>query len=495
MDTTQTPRPSAMPAFLPALLLVAAVTAWRLYTLAFHAPNLSFDEAQYWAWAQTLSLGYYSKPPMVAWAIHATTALCGEAEGCVKLGSTVAQTLTAILLFFLGRRLYGAAAGAWSAVLWATLPAVSLSSVMITTDPFLLVFWAGALLCLAEAAERGPAVNRWWLLLGACFGLGMLAKYAMALFLLSAVLWLATSPDRRRLARGPGPWAALALGLAFYAPNVIWNATNGFVSYRHTADNAHLGGELFHPDKLAEFVGGQFGVFGPILMAALLAGLALSFRRGADGRARMLAWFTAPVLLIMMAESLLSRANANWTAPAYVAGTVLVAGWLAERRRALLWASLGLHLAAAGVLYHMDAVRGLLALPDSARYDPMKKLRGWDEVGRRVSAHLAATPGARLLSDQRTTLATLIYYVRPHPFDGIKWNPGGRIHDHFDQTTRLEPGTGPLILVSEEPEKDIALILKRFERVQLLEDIHLPLHADYERAARVYRLDGFKGYE
>lgn len=476
-----------------AFALIGAMAAWRLAVLAFASPNLSFDEAQYWAWAQTLQLGYYSKPPMVAWAIAATTAACGEAAGCVKLGSAVAHVGTAIVLFLLGRALFGPRVGAWSAALWATMPAVSLSSVVITTDPFLLFFWALALLCLVRAAEAGPGAGRWWVALGMALGLGLLSKYAMILFAASVALWLAWSRERRHLAKSPGLWLAGAIGILIYAPNAVWNALNGFVSYAHTRDNAHLGGDMFHFDKLAEFVGGQFGVFGPIAMAGLLVALAGAVRRPEDDRFRLLAAFTLPVLALMTVESFVSRANANWSAPAYVAGTVLAAAFMARCWPRLLVAAVALNVAIAGAMYNLDPARAALGLADTARFDPMKRVRGWDGVGERVSAVLAAHPGARLMGDQRKVLATLIYYVRPHPFDAVKWNPEGDIDDHFDQTTRLEPGERQLIYVTEMAELPQSMAV-RFAATEKLADIRIPLHRDYERRVTVWRLDGFKGY-
>jgi len=481
-------------ATLLALGLIGVVSLWRFAILAFAAPNLSFDEAQYWAWAQTIQLGYYSKPPMVAWAIAATTALFGEGAGAVKLSSAVAHTGTALLLLLLGRALYGRTVGAWSAVGWIVMPAVSLSALMITTDPFLLFFWAAALLALVEAPRLGLAPNRWWVALGVALGLGLLSKYAMAFFLASLALWMAWDKEARRLARAPGLWLAGGLGLLLYAPNFLWNASNGFVSYAHTKDNANLKGGLFNPDKLAEFLGGQFGVFGPVLMACLIAALWGAFRKSADTRARMLAAFTMPVLAVMTAESFLSRANANWTAPAFVAGTVLATAWAAERRPVLLKVSLALHLLVMGVLYNHAELRIVLGLPDLAKYDPEKRLKGWEQVGERVSAVLAAHPGARLLADERKVLATLTYYVRPHPFDAVKWNPAGLVRDHFDQTTRLEPGEAVLVYVTEAPDLpgDVAAA---FERAELVEAIRLPIHADYVRAVTIWRLTGFKGYK
>lgn len=477
-----------------ALALVAAVTVWRLAILAFAPPNLSFDEAQYWAWAQTIQLGYYSKPPMVAWAIAAATALFGEGEGAIKLPSTLAHAATALFLFALGRELYDRRVGAWAAAGWITLPAVSLSSLVITTDPFLLTCWAAALLFLVKAWRRGGAVNGWWVALGLALGLGLLSKYAMAFFLASLALWLVVEPSARRLITAGGPWLALGLGLLVYAPNGLWNALNGFVSYAHTRDNANLGGQLFNLPKLAEFVGGQFGVAGPILMAAIVVAVVAGLRRTADSRLRLLAVFTVPVLAVMTLEAFLSRANANWTAPAFVAGVVLASAYLTARAPRLLALSLALHLGAMAVLYNIDAVRAALGVTQVARLDPMKRIRGWDKVGEKVSAALAAHPGARLLADERKVLASLTYYVQPHPFDAVKWNPDGRVRDHFDQTTRLDPGPGAFIYVTEDPNEPKAVIA-RFEQAQALGRIDDHLGGGRGRALSVWWLSGFKGYQ
>lgn len=469
--------------------LIAAITLARIALLAFDPPNLSFDEAQYWAWAQTIQLGYYSKPPMVAWAIAATTALFGESEGAVKLGSALAQGGTACLMVLLGRALFDRRLGAWSGAAWITLPAVSLSAVMITTDPFLLFFWTAALLALVEAPRRGRGVNLWWVLFGLAFGLGLLSKYAMAFFLACLALWLAWDRNARPLARAPGLWAGLGLGVLIYLPNLVWNAANGFVSYAHTKDNANLKGDLFNPDKLAEFAVGQFGVFGPILMVGLALGIVAAFRKGADSRLRLLTAFTLPVLAVMTVESLLSRANANWTAPAFVGGTVLATWALASRWPRLLKVSLALHLVIMAGMYHLDHARKVVDF----RFDPEKRIKGWDKVGEQVSAALAAHPGARLMADERKVMATLIYYVHPHPFDAVKWNPTGKVSDHFDQTTRLEPGMGELIYVTEATALTPDFV-ERFGEVEKIADITVPLHHDYARRLTMWRLTGFKGY-
>ncbi|MBW7850581.1 MAG: glycosyltransferase family 39 protein [Rhodospirillales bacterium] len=472
-----------------AVAFLAGLSAWRLFVLFDHGPNLAFDEAQYWAWAKDLDFGYYSKPPLVAWVIALTTAACGDGEACVRLSSPFAYFAAALCLYGVGAVLFDRRVGLWSAATFASLPAVSFSAMLISTDPLLLLAWAAALYALVRALRDDRVA--WWLLVGACVGVGLLAKYTMVLFLAGLLLYLAWAPERRPWLRSWRPVAVTAVAALFYLPNFLWNAAHGFVSYLHTRDNANLGGPLFRPGELLEFVGSQFAVFGPLLFAALLVVLVRPPVR--DDRMRLLLCFALPPLAVITAQSLLSRANANWAAPAYVAATVLVAAWLVQRRREwVLNVSLVLHLATAAALYDYDATLRLLGLDGTARYDIMKRVRGWDEVGRQVSDILARHPGATLMADERKVMANLLYYVRPHPFDAVKWNPDGRIQDHYDLTTDVRTAPGDLVLVTERANADH--VAARFERVEPLARIHVPIHPDYARDLRVYRLSGFKGY-
>jgi len=473
-----------------ALALVLVISAWRIGALLGQAPNLSFDEAQYWAWSQSFAFGYFSKPPLVAWAIAAATSVCGEGEACIKLPSTLAHAVTALALYAAGAALYDRRTGFWTAATYILLPAVSFSSMLITTDPFLLAAWAVALWCLVRALQTDRL--GWWLGMGAAIGVGMLAKYAMAFFALCLLLYLAFTPERRRLLKSRKLWAGLALALALYAPNIVWNLTHGLVSYRHTGENANLGGSLFHPGKMAEFVGAQFGVFGPLLFAAFLWILT---RRATwrDDRSRMLITFALPILALMTALSILSRANANWSAPVYVSASLLVAAWaLRTRWDWVLKGALLMHLAGAVLLYNYEAAASLFGSERMVRLDPMKRVKGWDKAGARVSRLLAGNPGHRLLADERKVLATLIYYVKPHPFDAVKWNPSGVIRDHYDQTTHLEPGPSPLIYVTEN--RDEPAMERYFDRVEKLPPIRVQVSDSHAIHLRVWRLSGFRGY-
>src|SRR5277367_4079147 len=124
------------------LFAVFAVTAARLMWLALGKADLYPDEAQYWVWSLHPALGYYSKPPMVAWLIAVTTRIFGDGELAVRVSAPLLHFAAALVIFALARRLYDARVAAWSAVVYATLPGVSASALIMSTDAPLLLCWS-----------------------------------------------------------------------------------------------------------------------------------------------------------------------------------------------------------------------------------------------------------------------------------------------------------------------------------------------------------------
>ena len=168
----------------------------RLVALSFNATDLFFDEAQYWTWSLSPEFGYFSKPPLVAWLIGASTNVCGVSEFCVRLPSPVLYTFTSLAVFWLGSRLYDPRTGFWSALAFATLPGVSLSAGIISTDVPLLFFWSLALIAFVHLVRPGSG----WapaLALGVALGLGLNAKYAMAYFVLCSIVYFLVTPRHR----------------------------------------------------------------------------------------------------------------------------------------------------------------------------------------------------------------------------------------------------------------------------------------------------------
>jgi len=467
----------------------AALTGLRLLWLAAQPADLYPDEAQYWFWAQFPAFGYYSKPPLVAWIIALTTTLAGDGEFAVRLAAPLLHAVAAAFVYGIGARLYDPRTGFWAGIAYLTLPGISVSAFVISTDAALLPCWAAALWAFVRAGENGGW--RWWIAVGLASGLGLLAKYAMAYWLLSAFGLVLLSRSERRHLRGL--CGAAILALLIYLPNLWWNWQHGFASYLHLRDNADLAGASIHPSAFLEFFGAQFGVFGPLFFAGLI-GVCAAWGRLCEPRARLLAAFSLPPLGMMLLVSLFSRAHANWAAPAYVSATVLVVAWaLARGWRRLVATSVALNLLAAAALFGGHPALAALGIELPAKYDPLHRLRGWRALGHSVAGALAAHPGFGLLADDRETLAALIYYVRPHPLDAAKWRFTRHIKDHWDLTNDLSKHLGEsFLLVSAHHLVDE--MRPSFAAIEPLGRIVIPIGSDAARTYGLYLARDFKGY-
>jgi 4-amino-4-deoxy-L-arabinose transferase-like glycosyltransferase len=470
---------------------VLAITGLRLLWLVFQPADLYPDEAQYWFWAQHPALGYYSKPPLVAWLIALTTGLFGESEFAIRLSAPLLHAGTAIFVYAIGTRLYDSRVGLWSALAYASLPGASVSGFIISTDAPLVLFWATALYAFIRAREGGG--TGWWVAVGLACGLGLLAKYAMAYWLFSALGYVLLVPAERRHLRPL--LAAAALALLVHSPNFWWNWQNGFVSYVHVRDNAGMSEPLIHPEAFLEFFGSQFAVFGPLFFAGLLV-LTASPRTLAEPRARLLASFALPVLAMMLAVSFLSRAQPNWAAPAFVSATVLVVAWALDRGwRKLVIFSIALHLVVVALLFTGRETLAAIGVELPAKYDALGRLRGWRALGSIVGAELKAHPGSRLFADDRETLAALVYYVRPHPFGAVKWKlKSGLAKDQWDLTNDLSKHLGENFLLVAEHQL-IGEMQPSFVAIDPIRSIVIPLGTGASRSYRLYLARDFKGYQ
>lgn len=481
------------------LAVAGALTLLRVIALAVSPLGLHPDEAQYWTWSRSLDWGYFSKPPLVAWAIAATTALFGNDPWAVRLAAPLLHFAAAVALFALGRRLYGEAAGWWAGVSWLLIPGVALSSALITTDALLLPLWSAALLAAWRWTETRSW--RWALATGALIGVGILAKYAMFFFplcLLIAGVWIAPA---RRVVLSPQLIGAGAVAALVIAPNVWWNATHDFETVAHTAANADWRGDLFNVDQLLAFIGDQFAIAG-VLAAALVMVLVRIARGHAafDDRARFLLTFVAPPLLFMIVQALISRAHGNWAAVAYPAAIVLIAGAFTGTRL-LRWGNV-----AHAVLF---AVLTTLTLAGDAAYrtpvigrgieNALKRMSAWEETADLVaglarSAEAAGAPYSAILVDHRHMYCEFAYHWRDAPdlpplrMYVLRGAPGNQAEATAPMTSQVDARV-LVVHMSPRYEKFVAGDFATFRTISRTE---VPLGPRKTRALALSEASGFQ---
>jgi len=173
---------------------------------------------------------------------------------------------------------------------------------------------------------------------------------------------------------------------------------------------------------------------------------------------------------------------------------VLVAAFLvAHGRTVLLAASLVIHIGAALFLVGGRQAAAALGTELPAKLDLLHRVRGWDALGRTVGDLLLHRPGSILMSWSREDLAALIYYVLPHPFDAVIYNPGGGARNQFEMETDMMQYVGQDFLFVGRDEiypPDAA----HFAAVSSPTQITVPLGSGLVRRYYIYDLAGFMGY-
>ncbi len=483
------------------LVMTAALLTVRLVALSYNATDVFFDEAQYWFWGQDFAFGYFSKPPLIGWIIGATTQVCGDTAFCLRLASPILHGLTALGVFAVGHVLYGPRVGFWSGLVYATLPAVWLSSGIISTDVPLLTCWAVALAAFAMLIKHPPTVTGrlWWpaILLGVALGVGLNAKYAMAYFVLCALIYGLAVPQQRWFLREPRFWTAIVIALVLIAPNIVWNLQNGFATVSHTAANAKWSGSLGNPAKALEFFGAQFGVFGPILFAGLLIICWRAWRDGLRDADALLLSFAIPVILIVTVQAFISRAHANWAAVSYVAAPVLVtATMIRDADWHWLRASLGLHVLLGAGLIAATTWAGTFQLPNGT--DPFARTLGWRKTADFVAAMVASETSAgrapaTILTENRAMAAELIYYMRGSAIPITIWRGGRAPQNHYELVVPYAPTKRePVLFVTRGSELPEGLAA-RFSIVQALGRRQVQPGLGQPRMVHFFHLSGFKG--
>ena len=458
--------------FAQVLLALLALTAIRIVGLHFSVVDLFFDEAQYWAWSRELSFGYFSKPPLLAWLIAATDPICGSGEACVRLASPLLYLGTSLLVYAIADKLYGKQTAAWSALALALGIGLTFSARIISTDVPLLFFWAATLLAYINLLRRPDW--RWAIVLGVSFGLGMLAKYAMAYFVLCAAAACIVDRDARDLAMRPQTWIALFIAALLLLPNLYWNAANDFLTFRHTGDNIAGDGFRLQISGALGFIAGQFAVASPMVFAVFLLILVRSLGSSVLPQDRLMLAFAIPPLAVVTALSLVRGANANWAAPAVVSMTILaVAWWVRHSWKHWLRGTIAIGLVVQAAWLAGDAFADRLTVPAlGSKADLYQRTLGGKDLGKRV-AELARATGARTVAAEgRPERAALIYYLRDVPVRVVSW-PGSKTPDHhFDLTRPLDASAPePIVRVSQ---CNVASRVRRFYRdVTPLTDISI----------------------
>ena len=296
---------------LPSVIILILL---KIVALNFTTFNLFGDEAQYWLWSKDVDFGYYSKPPLLSWIIRVYTEILGNSFIVLKLLPSFVYLLVAWSVYNLlinsGLNKKDSLSGC---LIFLFIPAVSVSSFIISTDLFLLLFWTLSLNELIKIYREQNLKN--FVLLGIFLGLGFLSKYAIIYFVICLFVFILFDRKFKNIFLDNLLGFSLTFLLVFMIilPNIIWNYNNDWITLQHTSDNANFENTDIDFVRGLEFLLIQILMLGPFIVLGGLFGL-----NKLQNIQKIFLIFSLPIILIVFLEAIIVRANANWAAPALI---------------------------------------------------------------------------------------------------------------------------------------------------------------------------------
>nr|WP_204332457.1 glycosyltransferase family 39 protein [Geodermatophilus sabuli] len=374
-----------------ALLLVAVAGRY-----GYHRDELYFLRA-----GREAAFGYVDQPPLTPLLAAAVDALAPGSLVALRLPSALAAGAVVVLTGLLAREFGG---GRTTQLLAAA--AIGVSSFLLAVGHLLststldLLAWTALSWLLVRALRDG---GRIWLAAGAVAGLALQNKVQPA-FLVAALLLGVLVLGPRSALRSPWPWVGGAVALLLWAPNLVWQAANGWPQL--ALAEAIAAGSSGTSEPWYLFLPFQLVLVSPLLVPVWVAGLVRPARDPA-----LRPWRAFALAYVVLAGVFLVTGGK----PYYLAGlypVLLAAGvdpvlaWVrrgpARLRAALVAAALALSLAVDAVLMlPLVPVDRLAGTPVPAvNYDAGETV-GWPRFAatvERARAQLPATAPVAVLT-------------------------------------------------------------------------------------------------
>jgi len=458
------------------------------------------DETNYWQWSRYLALGYHDHPPMIAWTIRLATSLFGQHEWAVRLPTVIGLSVASVYLCLLAARWFSWRVVFQTALLSQLLLLTNGSALIATPDGLLLPCWAAACYHAAQALDRKAPSQ--WLYTGIWFGLGLLSKYTMILFLPSLFLAMLVNPDYRRQLRSPWPWLGLLLGSLLFTPVLVWNSQNEWATFRHVLYQGGAGDEvLFTLNYIGDFFGSQLMLLTPVAFILILAAWCRPRlrQRLPAGSASFLLWMSLPGFLIFALLAFHVRIYGNWPAPVYLTALILIAALFSDRtdgnhRLSGLWTATILTAAIITLPVIVQVVTPILPVPLELDRTATECI-GWDVLGQQVGTAINTMerPDQTFIFGLRYQYASeLAYYIpgQPRTVSINRWTRPN-VYDFWFEDRMLLGKDG--IGVFEGRESALA-VSTLFTRSDPVEEVQLQRDSPWFGRQVVQTLYLFRGY-
>jgi 4-amino-4-deoxy-L-arabinose transferase-like glycosyltransferase len=363
--------------------LVLPVAAVELLLQLAYANRYGYhrDELYFRTAARHPAAGYDDQGPLTPFLGWVSEAIFGESPRGLRVVSALVAAAVVVLVALLARELGGGAVGQFVAAVGTAASAFVLAvGHLLSTSTFDLLVWVVTLLVVARILRGGD--ERLWLAAGVAVGLGLENKQLPLLLVLALTIGLALDRRLLGLLRSPWLWGGVAVALALWLPNLVWQGTHGWPQLELAED--------IRQDEAGEsrvtLLPLQLLLIGPFVVPVLVVGLWALVRDSALRPWRSFGFAYVALLVLLFVVGGKPYYAAPFLLCLLAAGSVPLERWLTTRGRQVL-------VAAALVLTAVLSM--LVALPvvpaDDLEGTPIADLNedaietvGWPELVRTV---------------------------------------------------------------------------------------------------------------
>jgi hypothetical protein len=274
-------------------------------------------------------------------------------------------------------------------------PIVLIGGAMLTYSDFDMLWWVLIAYLMIRLLQSDDP--RWWLGIGAAFGLGLMTKYTILILAAGVAAGVVLTRARRHLI-SPWLWGGVGVALLIFLPNLAWQVRHDFISLDFLssihARDVRIG-------RTSDFVSEQF-IFStnPIALPLWVAGLVYYLFSPAGRRYGALGWmFVASFALLFAMEG-----RSYYLAAAYpmliAAGAIAWEKWLGGLSNHRMCIVRGITAGALAIGAAGAAILGLPIAPihsgvwdfTSGVHDIFAEEIGWPELVETVAGIYNALP-------------------------------------------------------------------------------------------------------
>lgn len=465
---------SFYPILLWCLLIIKALA--MVGVILYAGIGLGPDEAQYWTWSRKLDLGYYSKPPGIAWEIWFGCLFFGNTELGVRFGAILLSIGLSWAVYWLARCCgLKPATAFWAGLVMAFCPLGILSSFFATTDVGYVLFWTLASALMADGLNHKKPPQ--YLVLGLVIAFGALFKWPMYYFWIAVWILVAFYPFLRHR----NLFGGMLISLLGILPSIYWNASRDWPTFQHvwsTIKGGHgssASSKIIH-GNFWDFFGAQAALLSPILFfLLLLAFLALlRYRKQIPLPMSICGWGCLFILLIYMGLSVFQKMQGNWAVFAYPLGIVFLCWYACEKMVwGKGWLALGLMIsvllsAVAISIPYIQSHAVIKQHPIPYSWNPFRECLGWNSLSK-ILLDAGYDPSHHFLFGDRYQMTSLLSFYGPEQKRAYFFNLGGARKNQFSYWPSMKDEqigkTGYFVFSLQSPrlEKEAMTLLDHYQ--------------------------------